>query len=330
MTSGKRGLKVAVAIPCYKVSKSLPGVVSAIPSGVRKIYCVDDACPENSTDTVAGLAEADERICIIRRAENGGVGAAVMSGYRQAMIDGMDVVVKIDGDGQMDPALIDLFVTEIEQGRADYTKGNRFHSLDMARSMPLVRKIGNMGLSFFSKLSTGYWQVFDPTNGYTAIHCNVLRAINLDKVEERYFFESDLLFHLGLVRARVVEVPMQAVYGDEVSSLSNMDALRQFPFKHARNFFKRIANDYFLRNFSLASIELVLGTAMVLFGLFFGLDAWAESSRSGQPATAGTVMLSALPLLVGVQLKLNFFAFDMAKEPREAIYPRLESRRAES
>jgi glycosyltransferase involved in cell wall biosynthesis len=319
-----RKTRTAVVIPCYKVANSLPDVVSRMPDEVDLIYCVDDACPQDSTRSIEAMAETDNRIRIIRREQNGGVGAAVMTGYRQAIEDGIEVVVKVDGDGQMDPALIPLFVKEIAEGRADYTKGNRFHSLDMARSMPMVRKIGNMGLSFMSKLSTGYWQLFDPTNGYTAIHTNVLRALRLERIEERYFFESDLLYHLGLVRARVLEVPMQAVYGDEESNLSNLAALRSFPVKHGRNFFKRIANDYFLRNFSLASLELLVGGLLVLFSLVFGIQAWAESAQTGEPATAGTVMLASLPFLVGIQFLLNFFAYDMAREPRQAIFPRLE------
>lgn len=324
MGDNDKRLKVAVVIPCYRVRKSLYDVVTSIPASVDAIYCVDDCCPERSTEAVCELTENDDRVTVIERDMNGGVGAAMISGYRKALQDGVDIVIKVDGDGQMDTSLIPLFVAEIAEGRADYVKGNRFHSLEMARSMPLVRKVGNMGLSFLSKLSTGYWQVFDPTNGYTAIQSDVLRALQLDKVEQRYFFESDMLFHLGLLRARIVEIPMHAVYGEEESSLSNLDALRRFPFKHARNFFKRLGSDYFLRNFGLASLELVIGTVLFFFGLLFGLSAWAESSQSGQAATAGTVMLSALPFLVGTQLLLNFFAFDMAREPRQAIHPRLK------
>ena len=122
------------------------------------------------------MAEFDDRLKVIKRASNGGVGAAMITGYQQAINDGADIVVKVDGDGQMDPSLIPLFVAEIAEGRADYVKGNRFYSLETAKSMPLGRKIGNMGLSFMTKLSTGYWQLFDPTNGYTAIHANIITS----------------------------------------------------------------------------------------------------------------------------------------------------------
>jgi len=247
----------------------------------------------------------------------------MITGYQQAINDGADIVVKVDGDGQMDPSLIPLFVAEIAEGRADYVKGNRFYSLETAKSMPLGRKIGNMGLSFMTKLSTGYWQLFDPTNGYTAIHANIIKSLQLDKIDKRFFFESDMLFHLGLLHARIVEVPMHAVYGNEVSDLSDLNALHSFPVKHARNFFKRIMYDYFLRNFSFASLELVIGLLFVVFGVVFGINAWINTAQTGLPATAGTVMLASLPTIVGIQLLLNFFAHDMAREPTQIVYNRL-------
>ena len=316
-------LKTAVVIPCYKVGDQLEAVVAAIPQNITRIYCVNDCCPENSTAEIERQAMTDKRLQVLHRKVNGGVGAAMVTGYEQALLEGIDIVVKVDGDGQMDTAMIPLFISEIAEGRADYVKGNRFYSFGTSKAMPLGRKIGNMGLSFMTKLSTGYWQLFDPTNGYTAIHSNILKVLSLQEVETRYFFESDMLFHLGLLRARVVEVPMQATYGDEESNLSEFHALRNFPIKHGRNLFKRIIYDYFLRNFSIASLELLVGIIFVVFGLYFGISAWATTSQTGQAATAGTVMLAALPFIVGVQLILNFMSFDMAREPTQIVHNRL-------
>lgn len=314
---------IAVVIPCYKVSKKIQGVVAAIPEMVDLIYCVNDCCPEDSTRSIEIQSETDKRLKVIKRETNGGVGAAVMTGYKQAIEDGVDIVVKVDGDGQMDPSLIPLFVAEIAEGRADYVKGNRFYSLEAAKAMPMGRKIGNMGLSFFTKLSTGYWKLFDPTNGYTAIHKNIIKALPLDKIEPRFFFESDMLFQVGLLHARVVDVPMTAFYGEEESNLNDLNALYSFPVKHARNFFKRIFYEYFLRNFSIASLELLVGIVFVLFGVIFGLNAWINSVQTGQPATAGTVMLASLPTILGIQFVLNFFAYDMAREPTMVVHDRL-------
>jgi len=319
----QKSLTTAVVIPCYKVSKELQAVVAAIPESIALIYCVNDACPENSTQVIEQLSATDDRLNVIIRPTNGGVGAAMITGYQQAIKDGADIVVKVDGDGQMDPVLIPLFVAEIAEGRADYVKGNRFYSLTRAQAMPLGRKIGNMGLSFLTKLSTGYWQLFDPTNGFTAIHTNILKALPLDKIETRFFFESDMLFHLGLARARVVEVPMSAVYGDEVSDLNAIHALQSFPIKHGRNFFKRMFYDYFLRNFNIASVELIVGLLFVLFGVIFGINAWVDSIRTGMTASAGTVMLASLPTIIGIQFLLNFIAFDMAREPSQVVHNRL-------
>jgi glycosyltransferase involved in cell wall biosynthesis len=290
---------------------------------------VNDCCPENSTQALELQSQTDRRLRVLKRESNGGVGAAVITGYRQAVDDGADIIVKVDGDGQMDPSLIPLFVAEIEEGRADYVKGNRFYTLETARTMPFGRKIGNMGLSFFTKLSTGYWQLFDPANGYTAIHANILKVLQLDKIEPRFFFESDMLFHLGMLHARVIEVPMSALYGDEESDLNDLRALYSFPIKHGRNFFKRIFYDYFLRNFSIASLELLVGVAFVLFGVIFGINAWMDTAQTGQPATAGTVMLASLPTIVGIQFVLNFFAYDMAREPSQAVHNRLRLYRKE-
>jgi glycosyltransferase involved in cell wall biosynthesis len=316
-------LTTAVVIPCYKVSKQLAAVVAAIPQNITRIYCVNDCCPENSTDEIEQQSVTDQRLKVLKREVNGGVGAAMVTGYQQAVMDGVDIVVKLDGDGQMDPAMIPLFVSEIAEGRADYVKGNRFYSFGTSKGMPLGRKIGNMGLSFMTKMSTGYWQLFDPTNGFTAIHINILKALPLQSIDPRYFFESDMLFHLGLLRARIVEVPMRADYGDEDSHLSQFQALRSFPIKHARNLFKRIIYDYFLRNFSIASLELLVGLIFLIFGLSFGISAWSESSETGQAATAGTVMLAALPSIIGIQFILNFIAFDMAREPTQVVHNRL-------
>jgi glycosyltransferase involved in cell wall biosynthesis len=236
--------------------------------------------------------------------------------------DGADIVVKVDGDGQMSPLLIPRIIAPIVRGEADYVKGNRFFRLEGVRSMPLVRIIGNAGLSFLTKLSTGYWSLFDPTNGFTAIHADAVRMLPLDKIRKCYFFESDILFRLNTIRAVVREVPMDAVYGDERSSLSIVKTLFAFPARHAANFAKRLFYNYFLRNFSLASVHLVLGVLLLAFGGYVGVTQWIHSNRTGVPASAGTVMLAGLPILVSLQLILNFIGFDMAGEPVHPIQNR--------
>jgi hypothetical protein len=220
----------------------------------------------------------------------------------------------------MDPAFAADFAAPVLAGEADYVKGNRFFDVGTIGAMPFGRILGNAGLSYLTKLSTGYWTLFDPTNGYTALHADVAAILPLGRLHKRYFFESDLLFRLAVARARVIELPLAAQYGSEVSHVSAWRCLLTFPGLHLRNFAKRLAYNYFLRNFSAASLNLVLGAVLVAFATVFGIDHWVASARSGLPATAGTVMLSALPFLLGVQLLLSFLAHDIAMTPREPIH----------
>jgi dolichol-phosphate mannosyltransferase len=311
--------KIAVVIPSYKVTRHILGVIAGIGPEVHRIYVVDDRCPDGSGKLVKAEC-SDPRVTVIEHAQNQGVGGAVMSGYQAAIDDDMDVIVKVDGDGQMDPALIPSFIAPIVAGEADYTKGNRFFDLEHIRRMPSVRLFGNAMLSLLTKLSSGYWDLFDPTNGYTAIHADCARHLPFDKISKRYFFETDVLFRLNTLNAAVIDVPMDAQYGDEVSNLKISKIVTEFMFKHMRNFSKRIFYNYYLRNMSLASIELPLGLVLLAGGTTYGISHWIDSVRSGVPTTAGTVMLSALPVLMGAQLVLAFLAHDIASVPRRAIH----------
>jgi glycosyltransferase involved in cell wall biosynthesis len=316
---------IAVVIPSYKVIQHILDVVGAIGPEVDVIYCVDDACPEGSGDFIA-CNVSDPRVRVLRHTQNLGVGGAVMTGYRQAVIDGARVIVKIDGDGQMDPALLPAFVTPILRGMADYTKGNRFWDLRQIKQMPLMRRIGNLGLSFMAKASTGYWNIFDPTNGYTAIHADIAARLPLDAISQRYFFETDMLFRLNTLRAVVLDVPMDARYGDEGSNLKESGALIEFSFKHLRNLCKRVFYNYFLRDLPVASIELVLAVGLLAFGVTFGTWRWWLSSHTGHTASIGTVMIPSLALVFGMQLALAFLNYDVASIPRRALHPRLNHR----
>ena len=207
---------VAVVIPCYRVRPHILSVLQRVGPEAQLIFVVDDACPDGSGMLVLAACH-DPRVVVARHAENQGVGGAVLTGYRMALMAGADVIVKIDGDGQMDPALTGDFARPIVQARADYVKGNRFFNIEDVAAMPLDRLIGNAGLSFLTKLSSGYWTVFDPTNGYTAISAAIMSHLPLHKIRRRYFFESDMLFRLGTLQAQVVDLPMRAIYGDERS-----------------------------------------------------------------------------------------------------------------
>jgi dolichol-phosphate mannosyltransferase len=312
---------VAVVIPAFRVANQIADVIVRVPTLVRWIYVVDDACPDGSGESLRATS-ADSRVEVIRHATNQGVGGATITGYRRALEGGADIVVKIDGDGQMDPGFLPELIAPLLAGEADYAKGNRFWDLESLASMPWVRLWGNSALSLVTKFSTGYWNIIDPTNGYVAIHREALRRLPLEKISRRYFFESDMLFRLYTLRAVVCDVAMPARYGDEPSALRAGAVIPEFLGKHARNLVKRILYGYFLRDFSIASVELVLGTLLLLWGTLFGSAAWALGAARGEPATAGTVMLAALPVILGVQFLLSFLQFDYRNVPSRPLSAR--------
>lgn len=311
--------KIHVVVPCYRARRHILDVLSAVPGLVTAIHVVDDACPEQTGLYVQANCN-DPRVHVHFNDGNLGVGGAVLRGYEEAMARGAEIIVKIDGDGQMDPALVSSFVAPILRGAADYTKGNRFFDLANIHRMPALRILGNAVLSFMAKLSTGYWDIFDPTNGYTAIHADVARRLPTKKISQRYFFESDLLFRLNTLRAVVIDIPMDARYGDEVSNLRISKVTLDFLLKHVRNFFKRIFYNFFLRDLSVASFELVAGCVLMLGGTIYGVCNWIESARTGEPTAAGTVMLAALPLIIGLQFLLGFLNYDISSVPRRPIH----------
>ena len=304
-----------------RVSAQIHGVIARIGPEVARIFVIDDACPEHTGDLV--LREcADKRVSVLTHSENRGVGGAMVTGYRAALEAGADIVVKIDGDGQMDPALIPRFIRAIALGQADYTKGNRFYDLESLRAMPRVRLLGNAVLSLVNKISSGYWDVMDPTNGYTAIHRAVLSRLPLAKLDRGYFFESDMLLRLYVLRAVVRDVPMTAHYGDEVSNLRVGRVMFTFPLKYLRATFKRIFYSYFLRDFNAGTLQLLGAILVGGAGTIYGAAKWGMSIRSGVAATSGEVMLAALPVLVGVQFLLGALQFDMQNMPREPLQQR--------
>jgi dolichol-phosphate mannosyltransferase len=310
---------IAVIIPSFRVTRHVLGVISCIGPEVDRIYVIDDRCPDQSGQLVRAAC-IDPRVRVLEHKENQGVGGAVMTGYKAAIRDGATIIVKLDGDGQMDAGLIPRFVAPILAGEADYTKGNRFYDLEQIRAMPKMRLFGNAVLSFLTKLSSGYWHVFDPTNGYTAIHAEVARHLPLAKISRRYFFETDMLFRLNTLHAVVIDVPMDAVYGDEVSNLRIPKIITEFLAKHVRNFCKRVFYNYYLRNMSLASVELPLGVLLLGFGSLYGALHWFASARADVATPAGTVMLAGLPVLMGAQLILAFLAYDIASVPVRPIH----------
>ena len=312
---------VWLVIPCYRVKAHILKVLAKAPAWIEGIVCVDDACPEGSGDFIEAHAR-DPRVVVVRLAKNQGVGGATLAGYAEAERRGGQVLVKVDGDDQMDLSYTAQLVAPIVLGDADYAKGNRFTSISHLQQMPTIRVLGNAVLSFAAKLSTGYWNIFDPTNGFTAIEAQVAKMVMGKRISRRFFFETDLLYHLGTLRAVVRDVPIPARYADEVSNLRIGAIVGPFALKHLRNFLQRVLGQYFVRDFSVASLELVFGLFLLLFGAGYAAH-YVTARTPGQAASAGVVMAAALPVILGFQLLLQAANFDVLNVPNRPIHPYL-------
>lgn len=311
--------RTAVVIPAFRVERDIKDVLCGIPPYIAHIIVVDDASPDSSADLVTAAAQTDKRIHLIRHDRNQGVGGAMKSGFRVAIEMGAQIIIKLDGDGQMDPVHIPSLLTPLIEGVADYTKGNRFRDFGSLRQMPLVRRIGNLGLSFLTKAATGYWNIFDPTNGYFAIRADVLKQLPLERIDNSYFFETSMLSHLYLLDAFVMDVTIPARYRNETSSLSIRRVLFEFPFKLTQTLFRRLILKYFIFDFSMMSIYMLTGIPLLLFGLIFGITKWIQYAELGVAAPTGTVILPTLSVILAIQILLSAIEIDLNASPRKAI-----------
>jgi dolichol-phosphate mannosyltransferase len=305
--------KMAVVVPAYRASATIGGVLATIPEFVSHIVVVNDGSPDATSDAVRAVR--DPRIVLVEHEQNQGVGGAVLTGYERAFELGAEIIAKMDADGQMDPDHLLTLITPIVLGEADYTKGNRFLHERELRAMPGRRRFGNAGLSFLTKLASGYWGIFDPTNGYTALHASLVPLLRDATIAKRFFFESSMLLNLSLLRAVVRDVYIPARYAGTGSHLSESRAALQFPWRLLRGFLHRVRVQYFVRDFTAASLYLVFGVLLGLFGATWGVWHWVISIQSGIPATTGTVMIAVLPIIVGVQLLLQAFTLDIQSVP---------------
>jgi dolichol-phosphate mannosyltransferase len=311
-------LPVVVVIPAYQAEQQILKVLTGIPQFVSNIIVVDDCSPDRTAELVLGCD--DPRICVISHKHNQGVGGAVLTAYKKAVELGAEIIVKMDSDGQMDPAYLIPLIAPILTNQADYTKGNRFLHANQLKSMPLIRRIGNAGLAFLTKAASGYWDIFDPTNGFTAIQASIIPMLDISRLHWRYFFESSMLLELSMIRAVIQDVEIPAKYEDEISYLSEWKALFEFPPRLLAGLIRRLAIQYFVRDFGIFSILLLLGLGFSVFGLIFGLYYWNISSISGKPVSTGTIMISVLPLVFGSQLLIQTLMVDMQNIPKEPVH----------
>lgn len=307
-------MKIGVVIPAYKVAKQICVVIQSLPSIVEHIIVVDDKCPHFSGKEAQKLN--DKRIVVYNHERNEGVGGAVVTGYKKAMELGCDIVIKIDGDGQMDSSYIDKLILPLLNDEADYSKGNRFMNSNVLEIMPKIRLFGNSMLSFLVKVTSGYWNVMDPTNGYTAIRREILEELELNKLSKRYFFETDMLIHLNIINAVVQDITIPSKYGDEESSLNVWKAIIQFPPKLLKGFVKRLFLKYFIYDFNMASVYILLGVPMFFLGVLFGLIEWRDSVIHNTAKPLGTIMLLTLSITLSFQMLLQAINIDINLTPK--------------
>ena len=306
--------RVATVVPAHNEARHICRVAESIPAFVDHVIVVDD-CSEDGTSEAA-LACTDPRLVLLRNPYNLGVGGAVILGYRKALELGSDIIVKMDGDGQMPPEYLPSLLDAIADEGYDYAKGNRFLAGESLVVMPRHRLFGNIVLTFMTKLASGYWNIFDPQNGYTAIKADALRVLDLEKIHKRYFFENDVLIHLNFFHFRVKDVAIPSHYGEEESGINLFQVSSTFPFLLLRRFLNRIYQKYVLRDFSPIALFLFLGLPLFFWGVLFGAYIWIKSYVTGHPTVTGTIMLALLPLILGFQLLLQAFVMDIQETPK--------------
>ena len=310
---------IAAVVPAFNVGREIRAVLAGMPTYLHHIIVVDDASQDDTAEIVKTVASTDPRIMLLGHAENQGVGGAMLTGFRKALELEAQIVVKFDGDGQMNPENLPSLLLPLILGEADYSKGNRFRDFRALRQMPVLRRIGNMALSFCAKAAVGYWNCFDPTNGFVAIRGNVLAQIPLEKVHRSYFFETSMLSQLFLLDAVVRDVPMPARYCGETSSLSIIRVLREFPVRLLFCLLRRIVLKNFIYDLRMESIYLVFGVPMLLVGVFYGGYNWIKYSELGISAPTGTVVIPAMLIILGFQLILAALGLDLQAAPKEPI-----------
>ncbi len=303
-----------MVIPAHNEEKFIGGVLREIPDYVDTVIVVDDASTDETAERVKNFQ--DPRVILLRNEKNLGVGGATVRGFKKALEMGAEIVVKVDGDGQMPLERLHLLLDAIIEEGYHYAKGNRFLEAHTLKKMPLVRLVGNIILTFLTKLASGYWHIFDPQNGYIAVERKALQAIPLDRLHRGYFFENDMLVHLNIMRFRVKDVPMPAIYGEEKSGIRLSSVILTFPWLLFKRFFYRIYHKYVLRDFSPIALFLFLGLFLLFWGAVFGAYHWIKSVKTGIPASTGTVMLAVLPLILGFQLVLEAIVLDIQETPK--------------
>ena len=307
-------MKVAGVIPCYKTADKVVKVIKESSKFCDILICVDDCCPLSTGKKIENLF-VNQNVFVIFHDKNQGVGGATKTGIRYALDLGANIIVKIDSDGQMSPDLIPSLVNPIKVGKADFTKGNRFKDPNVIFKMPTIRLLGNFILSFLTKLSTGYWELFDPTNGFIAIKSSTVKLFNLNKIDNRYFFETDILFRCSINDIVIKEIPMEAIYGDETSNLYPIVEIPNFLIRHCLIFYKRILYHYFIYDFNPGTISLLISILFGLGSISLGGFYFFRGIFNQIQTPSGIQTLFLAMVFISTQFFTNFIYYDVTQRP---------------
>ncbi|UCG69421.1 MAG: glycosyltransferase [Thermoplasmata archaeon] len=301
---------IAIIIPAYNEEKLIGKTLSNIPPFADKIIVVDDARSDSTGKSAYSFkGKLKDKLIIVRHEKNQGCGGAIITGYKIALKENMDISVVMAGDAQMDPGHMPLLLDPIVEDRADYTKGNRLFSKEIEK-MPRSRQRGNAILTLLTKISSGYWDIIDPQNGYTAASSTVLRTIDLNSIHRKYGYNNDILVRLNIYNFRVMDVVMPPVYGEEESGIKVRSYTLKMSWLLTKCFFHRITKKYGGLRFHPLILFYFSGMVLFLGGFVSGLQILYLRSL-GLFVTDGTMILSSLLLIIGVQLLLFALLFDM-------------------
>ncbi|OWP84677.1 hypothetical protein BWK59_04170 [Flavobacterium davisii] len=312
-----RNSKIAIVIPFYSAEKHIIDVVSQIPNFVDTLIVVDDKSPDVFPEKlVLDHLNNQVKLVCLKNNKNLGVGGATIQGFLYAINNDFQIVIKVDADNQMDLKYLPDLIEPLQKEKVQMTKGNRFKDINALSKMPFVRRMGNLMLSFITKMATGYWNNFDPTNGYFAIQVNTLKKINFNNLSNRYFFETSLLSEMYFTHAIIKDIPMPAIYADEKSQMQLWKIPFEFSFKLIKLFFKRIVKQYFLYDFNIGSVYLFFGLPLFLFGITYGIYNWIYYYVNEILAPTGTIMIVTLSIILGFQMLLQAIQFDISQAPK--------------
>jgi len=306
MVDGKR---IAVVVPAHQEEQLIGATLAGIPAFVDRIYVVDDGSRDATVERAK--ATGDPRVDVVVHDRNRGVGAAIVTGYKRALADGLDVVAVMAGDNQMDPADLEMLVTPVARDEVDYAKANRLFTGQAWELIPRTRYLGNAVLSLLTKIASGYWHVADSQSGYTAVSRTMLAQLDLDRVYTNYGFPNDLLVHLNVWNARVRDFASRPVYGvGERSGIRYRKVVPRISWLLVKGFFWRLREKYVIRDFHPLVFFYALGFLSTLVGLVLGAIEIGYRA-AGYEVSVGTVVLIALLLISGSQFTLFAMWFDM-------------------